>query len=264
MKQALFLPPFDELADPNVLVEIAVAAEAAGWDGLFLWDHVNRPEVRPVADPWIALAAVAAATDQIRIGTMVTPLTRRRPQVLARQTVTLDVLSGGRLTLGVGLGVDTGRELSAFGEVVDPVTRGERLDEALDVLCGLWAGAAVSHQGEHFVADDVTFVPGPVQQPRIPIWCAARTLARRPLRRAARFDGLFPIELGPDEIADVVGFIERERGSLDGFDVATWAMLGADVDAYRRAGVTWWLESILPGEPVDDVMQIASHPPRSD
>src|SRR3984885_13287202 len=114
--RGLFLAPFDELSDPLVLVDLAVAAEAGGWDGVFLWDHiVHRPPVRAVSDPWVALSAIAAPTERLRLGPMVTPLSRRRVQKLARETVTLDRLSRGRLILGVGLGSDNAGELEPFG-----------------------------------------------------------------------------------------------------------------------------------------------------
>jgi alkanesulfonate monooxygenase SsuD/methylene tetrahydromethanopterin reductase-like flavin-dependent oxidoreductase (luciferase family) len=115
-KRAIFLPPFDQLADPRVLVELAKAAEERGWDGFFLWDHIAyRAPVRAVADPWIALAAIAGATEKLRLGPMVTPLSRRRVQKVSRETVTLDHLSGGRLTFGVGLGGAEDIELEPFG-----------------------------------------------------------------------------------------------------------------------------------------------------
>ena len=256
MHHALFIPPFGELADPAALVDIAVAAEEAGWDGLFLWDPVLRPASEPwaIADPWVALAAVAAATRRIRIGPMVTPLVRRRPQKLARETVTLDLLSGGRLTLGLGLGVDTGRELSAFGEVVDARARGDLLDEGIDLLVRLWSGEEVHHSGTHFTADGVRFLPTPVQQPRIPIWCAARGDARRPVRRAARYDGLFPIEVDLDGFRRMLDVVAAERGDLDGFEVSVLAHPGVDVPAFAAAGATWAMWSFLPGEPAVDVM----------
>jgi len=264
MRHALFLPPVDELADPNALVEIATLAEERGWDGMFLWDHVNRPDPpRPVADPWIALAAIAAVTDRIRFGPMITPMVRRRPQKLARETVTLDRLSRGRLVLGMGLGVDSGRELSAFGEVLPAPERAEMLDEGLDLLTSLWAGEEVHHVGSHYRADGVTFLPGPVQQPRIPIWLAARTMARAPLRRAARFDGLFPIEVDASQIAEMLGVIEAERGSLDGFDVATTGDPGSDPSPYAAVGVTWWMTSFEPGATVDDLAAAVDDGPPS-
>ena len=262
MRHGLFLPPFDDLADPAELVELAVGIEAHGWDGLFLWDHVNRPDPpRPVGDAWILLAAVAQATSRIRLGPMITPLARRRPQRLARETVTLDHLSGGRLVLGVGLGVDTGRELSAFGEIVDPAARGRLLTEGLDLLCDLWSGEPVDHDGEFFTARGVQFLPTPVQRPRIPIWLAARTLNDAPLRRAARFDGLFPIELTPDQIADVLGRIASLRGGLDGFEVASGGDPGDDPSPYAAAGVTWWMTGFDPGATVAEVGRVVEAGP---
>jgi alkanesulfonate monooxygenase SsuD/methylene tetrahydromethanopterin reductase-like flavin-dependent oxidoreductase (luciferase family) len=263
MRHAMFLPPFDELADPRALADIARLVEDRGWDGLFLWDHVMRAEPRPVADPWIALAAIATVTERIRLGPMVTPIVRRRPQKLAREAVTLDVLSRGRLVLGLGLGVDTGRELSGFGEVVDPVERGRVLDEGVDLLCRLWSGEEVVHDGPHFVADHVTFLPTPVQQPRIPLWFATRSMARAPLRRAARHDGIFPIEVAPDQIAEMCAFVASERGGLDGFDVATTNAGGDDPARFAAAGVTWWMWGFEPSATVDEVAAVVEAGPPS-
>ena len=140
VKRGIFLAPFDELADPRLLAELATSAEAAGWDGFFLWDHIiYRPPVRALADPWVALAAIACSTEQLRLGPMVTPLARRRVQKLARETVTLDHLSRGRLTFGVGLGSDRNDELEPFGEVVDARERARLLDRGLERLNAFWA-----------------------------------------------------------------------------------------------------------------------------
>ena len=153
-KRGIFLAPFDELVDPRTLAELAAKAERSGWDGFFLWDHVDyRAPVQALADPWVALAAIASSTEKLRIGPMVTPLSRRRVQKLARETVTLDHLSRGRLTLGVGLGSDRNDELEPFGEEVDPRKRAELLDQGLERLSSFWAG---------------DFQPQPVQRPRIP------------------------------------------------------------------------------------------------
>lgn len=253
MKRALFLPPFDDLADPGLMAELAVEAEDAGWDGWFVWDHVMRPgPPRPVADPWISLAAVAMATERLRLGPMVTPIVRRRPQKLAREIATLDHLSRGRVVVGLGLGVDTGRELSAFGEVTDPVERGDVLDEGLALLRGLLSGEEVRHEGAHFLADAVTFLPAPVQSP-VPIWMATRSANRRPLRRAATADGLFPIEMGPSDVAALLEVIAAERGSLDGFDVVALASSGGTPDEWAAAGATWWFEDLGPGATAADV-----------
>ncbi len=255
MHHALYLPPFGELADPQVLADLAAAAEATGWDGFFLWDHILRPANEPpeIADVWVALAAAAMLTTTIRLGPMVTPIVRRRPQKLAREAVTLDRLSQGRLTLGLGLGVDHGGELTHFGEVLDPPTRGNMLDEGAELLTELWTGAPVQHRGAHFIADDVCFLPTPVQQPRIPLWFAARGAASRPVRRAARYDGLFPIEIDPDGLSRMTEIVIDERGSLTGFDIAVLAFGGVDLPALEARGATWAMWSFLPGEPLADV-----------
>lgn len=257
MQHGVFLPPFNEFAHPARVVALSVRAEERGWDGLYLWDHVLRREdqAAEVADPWVVLAAVAVATERIRLGPMVTPLARRRPQVVARQAVTLDHLSGGRLTLGLGLGVDSTGELSRFGEVVDPLERGDLLDEGVELLAQLLSGQRVEHRGRWFVAEGVTFLPVPSQQPRCPLWLAARGglgggsaghASGRALRRAARYDGLFLIDAGPRELELAIGVIRAERGSLDGFDIAVEAHPGMPLDVAESLGATW---SMLPIRP---------------
>lgn len=256
-RRGLFFGPFGELADPRRCAELAVAAEQHGWDGVFLWDHVLRPDPpMPVADPWIALAAIAAATERVRLGPMVTPITRRRPIKVAREVTSLDWLSGGRLILGLGLGVDTARELSAFGEEVDPRRRAQRLDEGIGLLTSLWTGDPVDHHGDSFVADGVTALPRPLQRPHPPIWLAARTTNAAPLRRAARHDGVFAIEVGPDELEAMLEEMSAHRGSLAGFEVATVRRAGIDVGAFERAGVTWWMTDIAPGSTVADAEDV--------
>jgi alkanesulfonate monooxygenase SsuD/methylene tetrahydromethanopterin reductase-like flavin-dependent oxidoreductase (luciferase family) len=202
-----------------------------GWDGFFLWDHIRyRAPTRAVADPWIALSAIASATERIRIGPMVTPLSRRRVQKLARETVTLDHLSEGRLILGVGLGSDNNGELGPFGEVTDPKERAKLLDERLARLVELWAGE---------------FEPVPAQRPRIPIWVAGRWPNRRPLRRAARWDGVFPIDLpGPSELAELVADVREMRDPPgDPFNVVVEMEPGAEARAWVEAGASWCLTS---------------------
>ena len=263
MLHGVFLPPFGELADPRGLASLAARAEATGWDGFFLWDHVLRAGAPiAIADPWIALAAIAVATTRLRLGPMVTPIVRRRPVKLARETVTLDHLSGGRLTFGAGLGVDSGRELSGFGEVVDERERAAILDEGLGLLTAMWTGEQVDHAGPEFIADAVTLLPRPLQTPRIPIWLAARTTNRAPLRRAARYDGLFAIEVAHDELAAMTGFVEQQRGSLDGFDVAVVDDGSRDPGADREVGVTWWMTDVGEGTSLAEVeARIEDGPP---
>ena len=229
VRRGLFLAPFDELSDPLVLVDLARAAEAGGWDGVFLWDHiVYRPPVRAVADPWVALSAIAARTERLRLGPMVTPLSRRRVQKVARETITLDHLSRGRLTLGVGVGSNNPAEVEPYGEVVDPRERARLLDEGLTRLAAFWGGE---------------FEPRPVQRPRIPVWVAARWPNRRPVRRALAWDGLFPIELpGPDALAELAGEIHAQRPAGAGpFDLVVEIEPGEAAGPWAQAGATWVL-----------------------
>jgi len=246
VRHALYLPIFDELSDPVAVARLTAEAEAAGWDGVFVWDHLAyREPVTEVADPWIVLAAAATATERLRLGPMVTPLARRRPAKLIRETVTLDQLSGGRLTLGVGLGGDRSRELSGTGEQTDDRERARMLDEALEVLEAGWTGDVVHHRGDHYVVDGVRFLPRPVQRPRIPIWVAVRGGNRRPLRRAARYEGVFPVEVhSPDLLAEVLAGIAEQRGDLTGYDVALGGSPGTDPAPFEAAGATWWLVDI--------------------
>jgi alkanesulfonate monooxygenase SsuD/methylene tetrahydromethanopterin reductase-like flavin-dependent oxidoreductase (luciferase family) len=229
VKRGIFIPPFDELVDPKTLVELAEVAEERGWDGFFLWDHIAyRAPVRAVADPWVALAAIAGATEKLRLGPMVTPLSRRRVQKVARETVTLDRLSDGRLTFGVGLGSANNNELEPFDEEVDARKRARLLDERLERLTEFWGGE---------------FEPAPVQEPRIPVWVAARWPNRRPVRRAARWDGLFVIDLpGPDALEELAKEIRDLRAGNDGpFDLVVEIPIGADAAPWEAAGATWIL-----------------------
>ena len=231
VKRGIFVAPFDELMEPRLLTELAQRAERSGWDGFFLWDHlVYRPPVRAVADPWVALSAIAYATERIRLGPLVTPLSRRRVHKLARETVTLDHLSGGRLTLGVGLGSSRTGEIEQFGEVADPRERARMLDDGLRDLSNYWDGA---------------LEPRPVQRPRITIWVAARWPSRKPVRRAARWDGLFPIELPAPDALGTLATELRELGAGDGgqFDLVAEISPGQDPSPWEAAGATWVLTS---------------------
>ncbi len=230
VRRGLFLPPFDELSDPRLLADLAGVAEKRSWDGFFLWDHiVYREPVRAVADPWVALSAIASATSTLRLGPLVTPLSRRRVHKLARETVTLDRLSGGRLTLGVGLGSDNSGELEPFGEVADPRERAKLLDQGLARLDELWAGE---------------FEPEPVQRPRPPVWVASRWPNRRPLKRAARWDGLFPIDLpGPEALAELAAEVAAMRTGDGPFDLIAEPPRGTDPAPWQEAGATWLLTS---------------------
>lgn len=217
-----------------MLADLAGRAESSGWDGLFLWDRIAYPpDGRAVADPWVALSAIALATETLRLGPLVTPLARRRVQKVARESVTLDLLSDGRLTMGVGLGNPA--DFVSFGEVVDPRERGRILDESLERLDRFWRGE---------------FNPLPVQRPRIPVWVAANWPNRRPVRRALRWDGLFPIGLpGPEQLAVLAEEISPARGRDDSFDLVVDVPPGADVRPWEAAGATWVLTSFEPQPP---------------
>ncbi|MGY1808019.1 LLM class flavin-dependent oxidoreductase [Blastococcus sp. SYSU D00669] len=262
MRFGLSLACFGDGVDAAVVAEWAVAAEQAGWDGFFLWDHLFAfgPGPIPVVDPWIALTAAACATTTIRLGTLVTPLPRRRPVVVARQTVTLDRLSGGRLTLGVGTGAFP-FEWEYVGEEADHRTRGQMLDEHLTLLDRLWSGEPVHHEGRFYRAGGPAWSavchPPPLQRPRIPVWVGGTWPGTRPLVRAARWDGVVPMRLdGRWEVADTAAVAERMRtlradpapfdlavpGESDGADPARH-----DVHAdHARAGATWWVEAVYP------------------
>jgi probable F420-dependent oxidoreductase len=251
------------------LVRLARDAEAAGWDGFFIWDVFggDAQAPKPAVDPWIALAAIATATERIRIGPMVTPLPRRRPWKLAREAASLDHLSGGRLTLGVGIG-DSPADFSRFGEEGDARVRGRMLDEGLEVLTGLWSGEPFSFRGEHYQVERALLLPRPVQRPRIPIWVGG-TWPRKPsFRRAARWDGVYPGSLHGnltlEELREMRAFIQQHRTTDAPFDV----MAGGDVPmgdpvrarailtTHAAAGVTWWIEGI--GEWRGDVDAMAA------
>jgi Luciferase-like monooxygenase len=225
VKRGVAVPCFAE--DPGELVELGIEAERAGFDGFFLWDHIvfaNSGEGPPIADPWLVLAVVAANTSRIRLGTMITPVPRRRPWQLARETTTLDRLSGGRLILGVGIGSPAYGDFGIFHEPVSERDRAGLLDEGLDILAGLWSGERFSYQGKHFTIDPVRFTPRPVQQPRIPVWVGGVLPASRPVARAARWDGMVPIRFADrrlvrppaQDIADVRDRIAALRGQPEG------------------------------------------------
>jgi alkanesulfonate monooxygenase SsuD/methylene tetrahydromethanopterin reductase-like flavin-dependent oxidoreductase (luciferase family) len=241
------------IGDPAKLVDLAVTAEAAGWDGFFLWDHLHlRRAMRlEVHDPWVLLGACATRTSRVVLGPLVTPVARRRPQVLAKQVTTLDHLSAGRAVLGVGLGVPAEEEYGAFGEPVDPRAHAAMLDDGLAVIEGLWRGEPFSHSGPHYTVVDADFLPRPVQRPRPPIWVAARWPNVRPLKRAARWDGVVPLAasgepLTPEIVGKVVEQIAALRGGLDGFDVVATIAPDHDPAEYEAAGATWAIESIWP------------------
>jgi len=257
MRYALYLPNFGAEHSARGLADLAREAEEAGWDGFFLWDHVNAGEAgMPMLDVWVTLAAMAMTTSRIRLGATVTPLPRRRPWKLARETVTLDHLSNGRLTLGVGLGVP--EEFELFGENSDNKVRAIKLDEGLEILTGLWKGLPFEYHGQAYQVEKTTFRPPSLQQPRIPVWVGGWWPTKAPFRRAACWDGVIPLKqsgdnlLTPQDVQDVRAFINKERTSREPFEIAiiSWTdpsdpgAATAKVAAYAEAGTTWWLESL--------------------
>jgi alkanesulfonate monooxygenase SsuD/methylene tetrahydromethanopterin reductase-like flavin-dependent oxidoreductase (luciferase family) len=258
VKSGLFLPIFDELSDPVLVARLAADAEEAGWDGVFVWDHISyRAPVRAVADPWVTMAAIAASTSRVRLGPMITPLPRRRPAVVARQIASLDQLAAGRVVFGVGIGSDGAGELTATGEELDDRTRGAMLDEGLAILRAAWSGDRVDHRGEHYTIDGLTFLPSPVQPSGPPVWVAARYGNRKPLRRAAQHDGVFPIDLADaDALAEVVSDVEAMRaGKSSTYDVVVALLPGIDHAPYVAAGATWCLASFSPYELAVDTVR---------
>jgi alkanesulfonate monooxygenase SsuD/methylene tetrahydromethanopterin reductase-like flavin-dependent oxidoreductase (luciferase family) len=259
---AVGLPNVKEYADPKIVVRLAADAEAAGWDGVFIWDHLlYRDQTDAVADPWVTVAAIAQATENVRIGVMVAALARRRPWIVAREAATLDVLSHGRLTFGAGLG-SLSEEFECFGEDPDERVRADKLDEALDIVTGLWRrGEVFSYEGRYYSVQNVRFLPSPVQEPRIPVWIGARWPNRRPFRRAARWDGVFATheDIGHNEtmsvkqLAQIIEYTLAHR-SEDGtaFDVVIEGQTSghnaeedaAFVAAYGQAGLTWWVDKL--------------------
>ncbi len=254
MRFGVHVPNFGDFHDLRAIAELAHEAEEAGWDGFFLWDHILYAKTkRPVIDPWIALAAIAMRTERIRIGPLVTALPRRRPWKVARETVSLDHLSGGRLILGVGIGFPPDNEFARFGEDPDPKIRAAKLDEGLDILVGLWSGKPFSYVGQHYQIEKTVFWPPPVQQPRIPIWVAGTwPKALAPFRRSARWDGVCAEGAGkmtPIDQRAMLDYIQQHRAGSDPFDVVRAASLpSGDTVAVRNAitqwadaGVTWWI-----------------------
>ncbi|MDP9336698.1 MAG: LLM class flavin-dependent oxidoreductase [Actinomycetota bacterium] len=268
MQHAIYLPPFGSFGDVHALVDLAGAAEDAGWDGFFLWDHIQYEAPVPLADAWVALSSIAASTSTIRLGPLVTPLPRRRPWKVAREAVTLDHLSRGRLVLGVGLGIPFWREFSSFaGEASNDAERARLLDDGIEIITRLWSGQPTTYRGERLSVRDAHFLPRPLQQPRIPIWSAALWPPARPgpIRRAARCDGVFPFSgaaLTPAEAAQVRDVVARERGTDEPFDLCVWGFAD-QAAAYSAAGVSWLIESAGPEDALADVHRtIGAGPPR--
>ncbi|WP_328335273.1 MULTISPECIES: LLM class flavin-dependent oxidoreductase [unclassified Streptomyces] len=271
MRFSVNIPNFGDFADPRTVAEVAAAAEQAGWDGLFVWDHVVHDKRErqgvPFGDPWMLLTAAALATTTLRLGTLVTPVARRRPEQLARQVATLDALSGGRVIFGAGLGGPIEDEYGSFGEPTDPRVLAGRLDEGLELLRRYWTGEPVTSAGQHYTVRDVTLLPATVQRPHPPVWVGGFWPNRPPMRRAARWDGAVPLfasarhgQIPPvDEVRELVAYLRRLRADAAPFEIVLGG--ASPTDAARahdvigpliEAGATWWDERRLQtGEGLD-------------
>lgn len=288
MRYGIDLPNMRDCADPRLLADLAREAEDAGWDGVFIFDSLysadwglrtDAPSVAPAADPWIALAAMAMRTERIRLGTMITPLARRRPWKVARETVTLDHLSNGRLVLPVGLGWAPDGGFANVGEELDRKKRAGMLDEALAILDGLWSGEPFTFSGKYYTVNEMTFLPRPVQSPRIPVWIVGAWPREKSMRRTVKWDGIVPVVMQneggvtePDfeefgrsmaatgvytqtdvrDIAAIREYVDREREGSGPFDVVVEGWSSGSrlqravgrVAEYGESGATWWIEAV--------------------
>jgi alkanesulfonate monooxygenase SsuD/methylene tetrahydromethanopterin reductase-like flavin-dependent oxidoreductase (luciferase family) len=261
--------------DPLTVADLAREAEASGWDGVFYWDGIYVGEGWEIYDPWVVMAAMAMRTERVRIGAMLTPPARRRPWKLARETMTLDRLSNGRLVLPVGLGALDDGGFSKVGEPTDRKVRARLLDESLEILTGLWSGEPFAYEGEHYRLEEMTFLPRPVQSPRIPIWVVGAWPSEKSMRRALRYDGLLAYttrgEVTPEDIRAMKAYVEENRDGVEPFDIVWEGVTpGEDPDRAARvvrpfaeAGITWWMESMWspPNEPDDLRARIRQGPP---
>jgi alkanesulfonate monooxygenase SsuD/methylene tetrahydromethanopterin reductase-like flavin-dependent oxidoreductase (luciferase family) len=261
--------------DPRAIAELAREAEEAGWDGVFYYDAICVGEMETY-DPWVVMAAMAMRTERVRLGAILTPPARRRPWKLARETMTLDHLSGGRLVLPVGLGALDDGGFSKVGEPADRKIRAELLDESLEILTGLWSGEPFSYDGKHYHLEEMTFLPPSVQRPRIPIWIVGAWPSKKSMNRALRYEGLLAYttrgEVAPEDIRAMKEYVEENK-EMDGtFDIVWEGVTPGDdperaasmVRPFAEAGATWWIESPWspPNEPEDLRHRIGQGPPR--
>ena len=244
--------------EPGAWIELATAAETSGWDGFFIWDHIVIMDRMPVHDPWVVLGAVGASTNRIMVGPMVAAVPRHRPWVVARQSVSLDRLTGGRFVLGVGIGFPPEPEFGTFDESEDERIRADMLDEGLAIIEGVWRGEPFEYRGDHYVVKQTAFAPKPLQRPRIPIWVAGMLPHRRPLRRAARYDGVFPIrvdmaDVTVEDVVETMAYIDEHRSQTGTYDFVIGGPPRSDEEyaAFADAGVTWYLAGPpMDGEPL--------------
>ncbi|HZX04000.1 LLM class flavin-dependent oxidoreductase [Kribbella sp.] len=263
MRFSVNIPNFGDFADARAVIRVAKAAEEAGWDGLFFWDHVVHSKAQrrgqPFGDPWMLMTAAALATSRIKLGPLVTPVARRRPEQLARQVATLDALSGGRVIFGAGLGGPIDDEFGSFGDETDPRVLAERLDEGLDLMAAYWSGERVNHDGKHYRADDVELLPATIQRPRPPVWIAGYWPRKAPMRRAARWDGAVPLFANAnhgqapavEDVRDLITYLTQHRPDpTTPYDVIVGGITPAKnphpvIEPLAEAGATWWDERQL-------------------
>ena len=261
--------------DPRTVADLAREVEEAGWDGAFYYDGIYVGEGWELYDPWVVMAAMAMRTERVRIGAVLTPPARRRPWKLARETLTLDHLSGGRLVLPVGLGAVDDGGFSKVGEPTDRRVRARLLDESLEILTGLWSGEPFHYEGERYRLEEMTFRPPPVQRPRIPIWVVGAWPSKKSMARALRYDGLLAYttrgEVTPQDIKAIKDYVEENREMDGAFDIVWEGRTPGDdperaasvVRTFAEAGITWWVESMWssPNEPEDLRARIRQGPP---
>jgi alkanesulfonate monooxygenase SsuD/methylene tetrahydromethanopterin reductase-like flavin-dependent oxidoreductase (luciferase family) len=268
MQYGIEVVPFGQFGDPKLVVNFALSAEKAGWEAIWVWDHILFPH--GVGDPWVILSAVAAFTERLKIVTGVSPLPRYPIHVLARMLTSLDMLSNGRVIFGTGLGID--HEFDQVGQSGDPAIRAAMLDEGLELLTRLWSGDSVTHVGEHYTIKNVTCIPSPTQN-YIPIWIGGESQAA--LRRAARWDGWIIGTINekcetvrsPKNLAEEIQYIQRYRNSNEPLDIAIDGISEPDdtdhICEYEKAGATWWFEGIfgLRGNEEEMLDRIRAGPP---
>jgi alkanesulfonate monooxygenase SsuD/methylene tetrahydromethanopterin reductase-like flavin-dependent oxidoreductase (luciferase family) len=274
MKYAIAISNAGETGHPRQVAELAHIAEESGWDGIFLEDYIihwSDPDSETY-DPWICLAAIAMRTKHIRFGNLVTPLSRRRPWKVARELLTLDHLSNGRVVLGAGLGHNVDPGFTKTGEVIDFRQRAKQLDEALEIIDGLLKGRPFQYTGEIFQIEEMTFHPTPIQKPRIPIWIGGAWPNRGPLKRAARWDGYFTFKeegaTTPEDVVAIHCAIKEIRGTLQGFELGIGGTSRTDdierdrekMQAFAEAGITWWSE-FMPRSGFDKVSKLIANGP---
>ena len=272
MKYGFVLP----YGDARTAANLAREAEHAGWEAFFVWEPVWG------IDAWVCLTAAAMVTEKIKLGTMLSPLSRMRPWKIASEAATLDHLSNGRVILSVGLGAtDTG--FIEFGEETDRKTRAELLDESLDIITGLWRGQPFNYDGKHYHVRATQFhvPPLPIQQPRIPIWVVGAWYRKKSMARVLKYDGLLPNKMSddgkpglasPDDIRAMKKFIDENRAATTPFDIVVEGVTPGDdhaqavlmVRPFADAGATWWIEAMWDAMDKPDLARarIAQGPPR--